>query len=215
MDLNLLGLVKRFTKVWPTGNRPVRMSNVESLITAKCEPDGADLARAGRRYQVAFTSAATGRAPVTAVPTTAAAFLLWNGETDNGKSYVVEDLGIVQLSGTAAIGMTILWALTTVRIAAPTAATGYNVRSCSRSGLQSKAIFADNQTLAVDPSGWAVVTSNGNPATTNGGGDVRDMQGRILVPPGYGLAMTVLSGAGTAPLFLASPMWCELELDLE
>lgn len=214
-DLTLQSLVKRFTKVAPTAARALRGSNVESLMTTKCEPDGTDLSRAGRRFQTALTSAFTGRAPSTTVPTTTAAFLLWNGESDNGRSYLIEDLGAFLLSGTNAVGIAIIWAMTTQKIAQPTSAGGYVIRSTSRSGLQSKAIIADNQTIT-DPAGWAVYKPNPNPASaTIGGGTTKDGLGRLLLPPGYGLAWNVLSGAGTTPLFLGNAMWSELELDIE
>ena len=121
---------------------------------------------------------------------------------------------MIQLSGTAAVGGVILFALTNSQISAPTAATGYATSNASKAAQGSKAVWADNQTLGATPT-WGVLTANGNPATTTNGGASAMVDGRIIVPPGYGLALHYLSGTGTSPLFGASAVWCELEIDLE
>jgi hypothetical protein len=187
----------------------IRGTAYESLAVAQVEPPGWEVSRAGYRFWGGPGSTSTGRAPTATIPTTAAQWLLWNGESPGGAAYAIETISIAQLSGTAAVGGAILAALTTTTIAAPTAATGYATSSISRSTRGTKAVWADAQTLANAPN-WVVLKANGNPATTTNGGDTVDVGGRIVVPPGYGLALHYLSGAGTTPLFLASAIWAEL-----
>lgn len=214
----LEGKARRFVRAAGQSNSVLRLTGYESVAVAQVEPEGYELSRAGRRFAGGGggTGTATGRAPVATIPTTAAQWMLWNGEADGGRAYAIEQLTIAQLSGTAAVGGAILWALTTARIAAPTAATGYGSFSMSRSAMNTKAIWADNQTLTVAPV-WHVIKANGNPATTTNGGDTADsVNGKIIVPPGFALALHYLSGTGTTPLFLAFAIWAELEnADLE
>jgi hypothetical protein len=215
MSLLLDGEIRKFvSNAYASARRSLRLTQHESFAVAQVEPAGLELARAGLRFYGGVQNGATGRAPVGSIPTTAAAWLLWNGESDGGASLVIDTVSIVQVSGTAAVGGAILWALTNKKIAAPTAATGYATTSASKSSKSSRAVWGDNQTLGETPT-WGVLKANGNPATSTSGGDTVDVDGRIIVPPGFGLALHYLSGAGTSPLFGASATWSELQLSLE
>lgn len=211
--ISIAGEIRKFAlNALGAYQKSLRLTGAESLAIAQVEPSAFELSRAGYRFFGGAQSGATGRAPVAVIPTTAAAFLLWNG--DLSASYAVESLTIAQLSGTAAIGGAILAALTTTAIAAPTAATGYSVGSASQNSRRSKAIWADAQTLGATPV-WSVLKANGNPASTTNGGDTVELNGSIIIPPGYGLALHYLSGTGTSPLFMASARWSELSVTLE
>lgn len=190
------------------------MTNYESLAVALTEPEGFEMARSGRRFYGGIQNGATGRAPVTALPTTAAAWVLWNGESAGGPSYCIENLAVVQISGTAAVGGAIMFAITNKAIAAPASATGYATTSASKGGSQSKAIWADGVTLADAPT-WGFLQANANAAIATIGGASVDVKGRIIVPPGYALAINYFSAAGTTPLLGASGIWTEAEGELE
>lgn len=211
--MDLEGFVRRFARSL-SAPRTLRLTNLESLAVAQVEPDGAELARAGLRFYGGGQGSATGRAPVASIPTTAAAWELWNGEPAGGKSYFIEAVTIAQISGTAAVGGVILAAITNTAVASPTAASNYATSSASKGSQASKAVWADNQTLGATPT-WLMLAGNGNPATTTNGGATADVKGRLCIPPGYALALHYLSGAGTTPLFVASAIWSELALDLE
>ena len=213
--MSLRAIVDRFHFV-ATAHSPtdLRLTNQGSLAISAVEPEGLDVCRAGRRFYGGGQGSATGRAPVASIPTTAAAFLLWNGEAQGGRCYSIEQITIAQISGTAAVGGVILAALTTQVIAAPTAASNYPSSSASKGGLSTKAVWADNVTLGATPT-WAMLLGNGNPATTTNGGSTVDVKGRFLVQPGYALALHYLSGTGTSPLFVASVVWSEFEVEVE
>lgn len=214
--MSLRAIVDRFHFVGTAhAETDLRLTNQNSLAIAATEPEGFELARAGRRFYGGIQNGATGRAPVASIPTTAAAWLLWNGEVQGaGRVYAIEQITIVQISGTAAVGGVILAALTNTVVASPTAATGYASSSISKGGLATKAVWGDNQTLGATPT-WMALMGNGNPATTTNGGSTVDVKGRILLPAGFGLALHYLSGTGTSPLFGASVIWSELEAETE
>lgn len=229
--MNIEGIFRRFYPLkGGKGEIEARFTGAESLAVAQTEGPGVEMSRAGRRFYggaVGLTGgdvsgmgqgsavAATGRAPVAAMPTTLAAFELWNGEAAGGRSLIIDSITIAQLSGTAAVGAVLLVALTKSTVVAPTAAAGYGSASMSKGGLTTKAVWADNQTLATQPA-WVAVQGTGNPATTTNGGLTCDLTSRpIIVPPGFALAIAVLSGTGTTPLFLGFASWTEVELDLE
>lgn len=219
MDFNLFGLVRRFVKIVPDARRPIRLSNLESLIFSKCEPDGTDTSRAGCRFTTALTNGFTGRAPLQALPgNNTANFVLYNPEPDYGKSYCVEEIGAILLSGTmATAGAGIILKVSSGRAGTPSPiqATGYQIQSTSKAARRTRAIFADNTNVQSASDSMLIYASTNAGTTTIGNGLIRDMQGRILIPPGRMIGWTVMTAAGTTPLFLGHAVWTELELDLE
>lgn len=205
--------VRRFVRTL-NGDQPLRLTELLSLAVAQVEPEGFELSRAGRRFYGGGMNAATGRDPVTAMPTTAAGWVLWNGEPDGGRAYAIELVTIAQESGTAAVGGCILVAIAPNQNADITAATGYTNASASRGGLATKAVWAEGVTLDAEPT-WFALHGNGNPAVATIGGDTVDVKGRIVIPPKCGLALNYFSAAGTTPKFLAHAMWSEIDAYLE
>lgn len=211
MSIKILGEIRKFAaQSFGSAEKILRMSQHESQVVCLSEPDGWEMSRAGRRFYGGAQNGSTGRAPVQAIPTTAFAWMLWNGEADGGAAYAIDQITVFQLSGTAAVGGVILCALSNEKHASPTAATGYAVSSASKSSRGSKARWADNGTFAATPT-WMALLGNGNPATTTNGGATHENRGRIVIPPGFGLGIHYLSGTGTTPLYLASAIWTELE----
>lgn len=212
----LEGVIRKVSQAL-AGTRQLRLTHHESVAIAQYEPEAFEASRAGLRFWGGAGTGATGRAPTATMPTTAAQWMLWNGEPGGGAAYAIEMVSIFQLSGTAAIGGVILAGLTKIAIAQPTAATGYFTGNMSASSKGSKAQWADAQTLtAAQQCVWVAIAANGNPATTTNGGQTQaDLNGAVVVPPGYALCLHYLSGAGTTPLFLASAAWCEIPTALE
>ena len=202
------------------GEKTVRMTAVESLATAQVEPARFELTRSGRRYIGGNSIIANGIAPVAAIPTTTATLALFNGEPTGGRSYAIERINFWLGSGTAAAGATLMVNPSTARLAtAPTAmATGYAAQSASGSARASRALWATAQTFPAAPANsWIGVVSTLQLAAANAGqGDgVVDLEGAIVIPPGYALGFAILSGAGTTPLYGISATWAEIEAELE
>jgi len=65
------------------------LNNRGDLLIAQALPERAEIVRMGKSYVAVGTGVAAG----TAIPTTAAALCLWNGENDDGYSYIIDYVG--------------------------------------------------------------------------------------------------------------------------
>lgn len=214
----LSGILGRFSR---QGNNaagaPIRLTGIQSLSIAQTEAPYLEMARAGRRMHGGTQILANGIAPVQAIPTTAATLALYNNDTNNnGLSLVVDWLNVFLGSGTSAAGLSVFAAIAKPTTAPTVNATGYGTSPMSGTSRGPKALWATGLTL---PAGvnWSALVSTLNSASANvGQGDnFIDLGGRLIVPPGYALAIGLLAGAGTTPLFGVSAQWAEVELDLE
>ena len=137
----------------------------QSLATAQVEPAGLEGTRAGRRFKLGNIAAITGIAPVQALPTTAAQWVLWN--TDTTYAMFFEELGMYLTSGTAGVGGYLLAAVVpppATAIVGPTY-TGTAIDNCAgaASARRSNLLVKASATLAVAPNWYPitdVVTSN-------------------------------------------------------
>jgi hypothetical protein len=193
----------------------LRLTHLESLAVAQVESEALEMTRSGRRFTGVFST--TGIAPVQAVPTTAAAWALYNG--DPAKSYVIDNINGALLSGTAGVGGAFLCIVAPLN-AAVAAAAGSAVGSRSGSNMSSKAVLGINYTLSALSTNvqWGFVEAVVSPSAALGagsGGITADVHGRIIVPPGKVLGISLVAPAGTTPLYLAGVTWHEVELDLE
>lgn len=216
--MNLSGLISRFQR---QGNNldgaPIRLTGIASLAVAQVEPPYLEAARAGRRMHGGAQTLAAGVAPVQAIPTTTAAVALYNADTaGNGLSLVVDWLNVFLASGTPAAGLSILATIAKPATPPATNAANYATGSLSNASRTSKAIWSTALVLAGAPV-WSALTSTLQPAAANAGqGDSPlDLGGRLIVPPGFALGLSVLSGVGTTPLYGFSAQWAELEIDVE
>lgn len=213
------GILRRFIPFKSSaGAKDLRITHLESLAVAQTEPEGFEFTRAGRRFRTAFNgSAPTGIAPVQAMPTTAAQWVIWNG--DPVLSYVVTSAAAILFSGTQGVGGTLLGTLFTAPDQTGLAqATGLAVANMSKSSRGSNAIIKSAITLTVPATPlWFPLSSLNSAAETAGGqgGPQADIKGRLIIPPKTGLGLVVLSAAGTTPLFLPYLDWLEVETDLE
>jgi hypothetical protein len=198
------------------------MTDNESIAVAQVELAKAESARAGRYFGGGNQIIANGIAPVAAIPTTTATLALYNAEDPGGLSYEIDRIGFWLGSGTAAAGATLFATVSPAKIVtAPTAnATGYGSASMSGSTRVTKAIWTTAVTVP-SPTGrapaWIQISSNFQLAAANvGQGDgYVEMNGCLLVPPGYALGFAILSGAGTTPLYGISASWSEMQKSLE
>jgi hypothetical protein len=200
-----------------SGNIQPRLTSNQSTAAALVEALFMDMSRAGRRFVASPGVVANAQAPVQDVPTTAAAYALWNGEAAGGKTYVVDAVSWWQASGTAGAGASLLAGVSSVvQAAAVAAGTGTVIKSASGSSLSSKATLGAAVTLSGAPA-WMAVSGNQEPTTAGvgSGQPLQILSGLFIVPPGFCLGLHFLAPAGTASKFSAAPMWHEIELDLE
>lgn len=217
--MNFSGLITRLMKQSTNMDGvPVRLSNYASLAVAQVESPYQESTRSGRRFHGGVQVLANGVAPVQAIPTTTAAVALFNSDTNNnGLALVVDWANIFLASGTSAAGATVLVAVgkPSSGTAPVASASNYSIGTLSGTAQGSKALFGIGTVFATTPV-WSAVASTSQVAGANvGQGDnCLDLGGRIVVPPGYMLGISILSGAGTTPLYGVSLQWAEHELDL-
>lgn len=213
--------IRRFVEIQSGNNaRPLRMTFAESLAAAQVEPEKLELTRAGKRFALGNSAAITGIANVTALPTTAAQWVLYN--FDEAKTFFFETLGVYLTSGTPGVGGVLLAALVRLPVvAAPeTQYTGVKVSSLSSPGVTSKLSVKASITVS-DPAApnWFPIAfnNNSNVGAFPGSATIenREIKGGIALRPGYGLALNVLGLAGTTPLFAPFAEWIELDTDMQ
>lgn len=208
------------TRIFKQGNNaegvPFRATNLSSLSVAQIEAPYLEATRSGRRMHGGLQLLSSGIAPVAAIPTTLSQLVLFNNDTNsNGLALCLDWLNMFLASGTPAAGATIM--VTVARPVVPPTQNATNYASVALSGTAngSKALWAINLSM---PTGtvWTALSSSLQPAAANlGQGDNPiDLGGRIVIPPGYGLGIAILSGAGTTPLYAVHAQWSEFELDL-
>src|SRR4029077_6794095 len=93
------GIYRRFQELRVAkGQIDARFTFTESLAVDQVGLPKQEMTRAGRRFYIGYNAAVTCLAPVQALPTTAAQWVIWNA--DSNASYFFEELGAALLSGT-------------------------------------------------------------------------------------------------------------------
>lgn len=191
-----------------------------SVAIAQFEADGDEASRAGVRYYLQ-SSAATGIAPVQALPTTAAQWLIYNPIV-NMSTIWLDLLGVLLNSGTAGAGGTLLFGLcgaaqlpTTRPTASAAGVVLSNANPRSSKGT-SGLIVAASQTLIASP-GWAPIAFMNPAGTVLGQTQIEegDLRGRIALAPDSGVALAVISPTGTTPLWAPYGSYREYSSDME
>jgi hypothetical protein len=216
-------IVRRFPALKTLSEATVggRLTGLLSLGTAQVEAEFTEVTRSGRRFMGSFGT--TGLVPVTAMPTTLAIAALYNA--DLNKSYVIDSVTALWLSAATAgpTGLTMAGIVSPITATLPAAAAGSAVGSCSAGGLVSKAILASGApgyTLPT-PTGmtqWGILPGHqSSPGVGDSAGvsNTADVRGRIIVPPGKVLGLTLFAATATTQVFLLFATWHEVELDLE
>lgn len=187
-----------------------------SLKVNQTLPPKFAMAAAGRLY-VASAGTHAGIAPVQAVPTTAAAWALYNGNATGigGLSLLVYEANFWVVSGTTGVGASFFTGVSpTVQASAVAAVALSIVKSSSGSPRATAATLGVNVTLAGTPA-WmcrgglpqlAAASQLGLSLPVN-----VKFEGGCLIPAGFAMGLTVLSPAGTTPLYGVSVEYAEVE----
>lgn len=211
------GLVGRFSSLGKGVEAQVRLTGAGSVAVANVESPDVEVARAGRRFYGGTQALGSGIASVTAIPTTAAAHVLFNGETGaSSRTYVIRQVSYYLASGATAAGSSLLYAVSKTSETKPSAAASYSTQSISgSSSASSKAVWGTAVTLGSTPT-WGQLAGQLNAGAANVGQSDQPWQsnGLILIPPGFMLALTVLN-TNTTGVYCVSVIWDELDLDLE
>ena len=197
----------------------LRLTATQSLAVAQFEAEGDEATRAGARF-VMSSAAATGIAPVQALPTTAAQWLIYNPAANSNVVWL-DVVGMLLNSGTAGAGAVVLMGLcgsTQLPSTRPAVSAAGIVLSNAnpRSSKTSQLIVASGQTLAASP-GWSPLAQMSTAGTILGQtiAEQRDVKGRIALAPDSGLALVVISPTGTTPLFAPYATYREYASDTE
>ena len=210
-------LIRRFPalKTLSEVSTGARLTGFLSTAVGQVEAERQERTRAGRMFR--GMGLAAGAGPVTAMPTTTAKDFLWN--QDPNRSLIIESVDYFILTGTTAIGATIVAIVTPITGTLPTLSTGSIIANSSAGGLVSKAMFAAAYTIPtpVGTTQWGILTQTSQPGGIGAVGAVFscDVRGGLIVPPGRGLGLSVISGTGSTPIFVCNVTWHEAELDLE
>lgn len=215
----LEGIYRRFQGLRVAkGPLDARFTFTESLAIEQVAPPGHEMTRAGKRFSIGWNAAPTGIAPVQTIPTTAAQWVLWNG--DQAKTYSLTALGALLFSGTKGLGGTLLGTLFSTPSQQDLAqATGVSILNHSGSSIGSKAVVKSGITLTAPLTPpWSPLAEDLLAVATVGPATAifnRITDGRLQIPPQRGLALVVLAPAGTTPLYLPIAEWIEIETDME
>lgn len=214
------GIAQRFIQK-VTGAMALTLTQMGSLRVAQLEGAEDEATRAGLRF---FCSAqgGTGVAPTQANPSTAAQWLLYNPAAGNTSAFI--DTVVMQLaSGTAGAGGSVLalpcspqFIPATVPVAS--IANGLIFNANPISNKSSRLILQQSQTLQnAAASNWFPIGQMRTTGTVLGQTQIvcDEIKGRLIIPPGCGLALAVISPTGTTPLWTPVISWREYVADLE
>ena len=218
-------LAQRFTQRL-AGMNALIATGLGSLRVAQTEGEGDEMTRAGLRIHMSATGA-TGVAPVQAIPSTAAQWLIYNPQGNTTTAFI-DVLGMIDLSGTMGSGLCVYACIcpptftpTTVPVASATNVKLMNANPVSQK--TSNIIVASAQTLQNAAVGnWAPiafgVAKDGVVAVPPVGfapAEQRDIRGKYCIPPGCALALANLAPTGTSPTYAPYASWREYVTDLE
>jgi hypothetical protein len=214
-DTNVTTNTGRFTQKQIAGQVALNSSGCGALRSTQVEPPGLELSRAGARFAIGQSAALTGIAPVQAMPTTAAQWVIWNSSLT--KSLVFEMAGMYLTAGTAGIQSTFVGAIISLPATATTKA-GITVTSLSGSTSTTNALINSGVTVT-NPTApaWFILARDNSPNTVllNVLAFNDNLQGTLIVPPLKGLALCAIAPTGTSPLYAPMAQWTEIALDLE
>ncbi len=187
------------------------MNNQELLEQVMANTDPFAKARHAGEYESAMASAAV--AALVVRPTTTAAITFWNGESPGGKSLVLDRFFTHNLVSTAAIEYFGMWYCIHRQMVEPTndittlRGTGDGV------GPNVNVVFVDVGATVKDD-GWFPTGRQGKSSVTNtipGGYAEWEVDERLVVPPGAGFSLHVVSGI-TGQTFTTGASWYRTQL---
>jgi len=184
-----------------------------ALLVAHLGSPGEYITRRHRRYG-GTSGTATGIAAVLAVPTTAAAWVLFN-PVDNDRDFVVDAVFSWSMSGTLGLGVSLICACTIgLQTTAPTLASGAILTSLSGGPFDSKAVLGTAHTITGGTPAWCIVGARDQVAGVVVGSGIRsgeEFAGTRVIQPGRELALSTLAADGTTELFGAGFEWHEVD----
>jgi hypothetical protein len=159
-------------------------------------PERAEVTRLG--YAVTQRSGAV--ACVTAIPTTTAAFTLWNGEAAGGKLYIIDSINWTCTTSAAAASMFSLVVMIPVATftAAPTTADTVVADSLSGRTYAGKGVMSHSVTVT-DNGWWSIGNTFNSTLTATVGAQIEaPVNGAIVLAPGYILCIACVAANTTA-----------------
>lgn len=186
-----------------TEEKAVQVGAFGDLFVAQGLPPYTEISRKGEGWTI---STATAFAPVAAVPTVTAALELFNNKLSTREVMVVADLFAFQLLSTAAGQTYGIWAMVTTQKAAPsnTALDIYSLsgRDKMTTVASSGLISAVGTTVVANGwRPWGPVQAWGTGVATPGNSLHAEVGGKLIVPAGCSLCVTVAGSLATASTF--------------
>lgn len=219
------GVAQRFIQK-AFGTLTARLTELGSIAVDQVKGEGDEMTRAGLRIHMSATGA-TGVAPVQAIPSVAAQWMIFN-PNGNTTTAFLDVLGMVDLSGTMGSGLVVYGCIcppsfipaTLPTISAPNvklmnanpaSQKTSNLIVCSAQTLQNAAV-GNWFPIAFGVAKDGVVAV---PAVGMGPAEQRDIRGKFCIPPGCALALANLAPTGTSPTYAPYASWREYVSDVE
>lgn len=204
-------------------NLATAFTNLGSLRIAQLEAPGVEMARTGRSFVGGTSVVAGGLAAVTNLPTTAAAWVLYNSQPQASvtKCLVIKRLSAFFCSSTInapASGFSIFAGVPPVILASPPTANAANTLTQATRGYGTPLGLIGSSAVTI-PAGtcWHVFASATNitVANTTGPSCTADLSTTpFIVQPGFCLAAGILGSTVGTPLYGLSIAWDEVEMTL-
>jgi hypothetical protein len=181
-------------------------------MMAQALPDLAEIVRLGNSWQV-MSAVYTA---LTAVPTTAAIFTIWNGEPGGGKSYVIDSVAVVKVvADTTQVDSTSAFYQLVRPPVAPVSDAGIEIQSLSgRKFYDGKARTVNGGVTFANR--WEMGGTSPHPATALAGTGWQvfeeKMNGRFVVPPTAQFSVHRAEVTATANKFRVTFRWHEIQL---
>jgi hypothetical protein len=216
---------RRFTQLKGQGPIDVRATGCESLAVAQVEGSRDEASRAGIRFK-GSTTISTGQASVlgSALPTTGAQFLIYN-PSQNLVTAFMDEIGMVMVSGTTGGTGAVILACNVpagnIPATLPTMLASATIRNANPgSSKGSNLVLASGQTLATTAgtNNWWPLCNQLRTDTLTGQWQIgiSGLDGIICIAPGTGLAISLVSTAGSgSPLYALYETHREYAADME
>ena len=177
-------------------------------------PAYAQLSAAGKVF--AFQSAGTAIAPVTAVPTTAASWGLYNANAGGGPHLVLLKVAFAAQSGTLGLGGAIIGTVAIGEQSVILANYTTTYTGCLDGTSKAANAFLDNATTLVGTqSPWVILATTQHVAAVSvGAGAYADVDGLMVCPPHGTIGLDLVAPTGTTALFDITVVFAEVQLDL-
>ena len=200
--------------------RKPNASDQGHLLMAYGMPPLYELARHGKIWTLMVGNGATFKAPLVAIPAiaTAATWLLLNGAAVGSKSCLIILKTFAFLTGgTTAAGLAL--ALQVPKGAQTTFSSSYSgvTESNTIGSTDSSGAYLGNaKTMIGAQAAWDLYWNGDNAATATilGSGITVNHNGEYIIKPQHGLALEVISGAGTTPLFGVGIQFAKVDCDV-